>query len=232
MERIAAALAEQETLLAIDNFEHLLEAAPFVARLLAQIPFLHVLATSREPLRIAAEHEYRVQPLGLPRAGATAIEEVSRAAAVSLFVARARAALADFDLTTENAEAVADICHALDGLPLALELAAARVRLLSTPELRDRIENRLGLLADGPRDLPDRQRTLRSTIDWSYDLLQRKSSCCSRVSRSSRAAGRSTLPRACATPESRRSARWSRRASFAQAGCTRRHPLLDARNRP
>lgn len=171
VERMAAALAEQETLLVIDNFEHLLEAAPFVARLLAQIPFLHVLATSREPLRIAAEHEYRVQPLGLPRAGATAIEEVSRAAAVSLFVARARAALADFDLTTENAEAVADICNALDGLPLALELAAARVRLLSTPELRDRIENRLGLLADGPRDLPDRQRTLRSTIDWSYDLL-------------------------------------------------------------
>ena len=172
VERVAAAVAGQETLLVVDNFEHLLEAAPFVARLLAQIPCLHVLATSREPLRIAAEHEYRVQPLGLPRAGATALEEVSQAAAVSLFVARARAALADFDLTTENAEAVADICHALDGLPLALELAAARVRLLSTPELRDRIENRLGLLADGPRDLPDRQRTLRSTIDWSYDLLR------------------------------------------------------------
>ena len=171
VQRIAAAVAGQETLLVIDNFEHLLEAAPFVARLLAQIPCLHVLATSREPLRIAAEHEYRVQPLGLPRAGATAFDEVSQAAAVSLFVARARAAFADFDLTTENAVAVADICHALDGLPLALELAAARVRLLSTPELRDRIENRLGLLADGPRDLPDRQRTLRSTIDWSYDLL-------------------------------------------------------------
>lgn len=170
-ERIAAAVAGQETLLVIDNFEHLLEAAPFVARLLARTPSLHVLATSREPLRIAAEHEYRVQPLGLPRAGATAVEEVSQAAAVSLFVARARAALSDFDLTVENAEAVADICHALDGLPLALELAAARVRLLSMPELRDRIENRLGLLADGPRDLPDRQRTLRSTIDWSYDLL-------------------------------------------------------------
>ena len=172
VERVAAAVAGQETLLVVDNFEHLLEAAPFVARLLAQIPCLHVLATSREPLRIAAEREYRVQPLGLPRAGALALEEVSQAAAVSLFVARAQAAVADFDLTTENAEAVADICHALDGLPLALELAAARVRLLSTPELRDRIENRLGLLADGPRDLPDRQRTLRSTIDWSYDLLR------------------------------------------------------------
>jgi predicted ATPase/DNA-binding SARP family transcriptional activator len=170
-ERTAASLAGRDTLLVIDNFEHVLEAAPFVARLLAHGPQLHVLATSREPLRIAAEHEYQVPPLGLPPAGATALEQVSRAAAVGLFVARAQAARDDFELTVENAEAVVDICRALDGLPLALELAAARVRLLSTLELRDRIENRLELLADGPRDLPDRQRTLRSTIDWSYELL-------------------------------------------------------------
>jgi predicted ATPase/DNA-binding SARP family transcriptional activator len=170
-ERIAAALAGQDTLLVIDNFEHVLEAAPFVARLLAHGSQLHVLATSREPLRIAAEHEYQVPPLGLPSAGTTALEQVSRAAAVGLFVARAEAARDDFELTVENAEAVVDICSALDGLPLALELAAARVRLLSIFELRDRIENRLELLADGPRDLPDRQRTLRSTIDWSYELL-------------------------------------------------------------
>jgi predicted ATPase/DNA-binding SARP family transcriptional activator len=173
-ERIAATIAGDETLLVIDNFEHLLDAAPFVARLLAQVPQLRVLATSREPLRIAAEHEYRVPALGLPPPGAKAPEDVSQASAVALFVARARAARADFELSAENAEAVVDICHALDGLPLALELAAARVRLLSTPELRDRLENRLELLGDGPRDLPDRQRTLRSTIDWSYELLDER----------------------------------------------------------
>jgi predicted ATPase/DNA-binding SARP family transcriptional activator len=170
-DRIAAAVAGQETLFVVDNFEHVLEAAPFVARLLAQVPEVCVLATSREPLRIAAEHDYQVPPLALPPAGAAALEDLAQAAAVALFVARARAARSEFELTAENASAVVDICHALDGLPLALELAAARVRLLSTSELRDRIENRLGLLADGPRDLPDRQRTLRSTIDWSYDLL-------------------------------------------------------------
>ena len=169
--RIAGATAGRETLFLIDNFEHLLEAAQFVAHLVAEVPALRVLATSREPLRIAAEHEYRVAPLALPPAGVTALEQVAQAEAVALFVARARSARADFELTAENAAAVADICHALDGLPLALELAAARVRLLSTSDLRDRIENRLGLLADGPRDLPDRQRTLRSAIDWSYDLL-------------------------------------------------------------
>ena len=171
VQRVALALADRETLLVIDNFEHLLEAAPFVAHLLAQVESLRVLATSREPLRIAAEHEYGVSPLGLPPVGAAALEEVARSDAVALFAARARAARADFELSGENAAAVADICRALDGLPLALELAAARVRLLSPADLRDRIEDRLGLLADGPRDLPDRQRTLRSAIDWSYDLL-------------------------------------------------------------
>jgi predicted ATPase/DNA-binding SARP family transcriptional activator len=170
-ERIAAAVAGRETLFVVDNFEHVLDAAPFVARLLAHVPELRMLATSREPLRIAAEHEYRVPPLALPRAGATSLDEVAQAAAVALFLERARAVEAEFELTDDNVDAVVDICHALDGLPLALELAAARVRLLSPSDLRDRLENRLGLLADGPRDLPDRQRTLRSTIDWSYDLL-------------------------------------------------------------
>jgi predicted ATPase/DNA-binding SARP family transcriptional activator len=170
-ERIAAAVAGRETLFVMDNFEHVLEAAPFVARLLAEVPELRVLATSREPLRIGAEQEYRVPPLALPPPGAKEPEKVLEAPSGALFVARARAVQPDFELTMENAEAVADICHALDGMPLAIELAAARARLLSTSELRDRIEDRLGLLADGPRDLPARQRTLRSTIDWSYDLL-------------------------------------------------------------
>jgi predicted ATPase/DNA-binding SARP family transcriptional activator len=170
-ERIARAVAGRDALFLVDNFEHVLDAAPLIARLLAQVPELRVLATSREPLRIAAEHEYRVPPLALPAAGANEPPKVLEAPSVALFVARARAVQPDFEVTEENAEAIADICHALDGMPLALELAAARARLLSTSELRDRIEDRLGLLADGPRDLPARQRTLRSTIDWSYDLL-------------------------------------------------------------
>ena len=171
VERIAATIAGQETLLVIDNFEHVLEAAPFVAELLAHVPTLRALATSREPLRVGVEHEYRVPSLGLPSATATAVEDVSKSDAVALFVARARSARTGFELTPGNLEAVVDICHALDGLPLALELAAARVRVLSTSDLRDRLEDRLGLLADGGRDLPDRQRTLRAAIDWSHDLL-------------------------------------------------------------
>ncbi len=172
VERLAAAVAGTETLLVLDNFEHVLGAAPFVAELLAHVPTLRVLATSREPLRIGVEHEYRVPSLSLPPVTATALEEVSRADAVALFVARARSARPGFELTAGNAEAVVDICRALDGLPLALELAAARARLLSTSDLRDRLEDRLGLLADGGRDLPDRQRTLRAAIDWSHDLLE------------------------------------------------------------
>ena len=171
VERVGAAVAGHDLLLVLDNFEHVLEAAPLVAELLAHVPTLRALATSREPLRIRVEHEYRVPSLGLPPATATALAEVSKSDAVALFVARARAARTGFELTQGNAEAVVDICRALDGLPLALELAAARVRLLSTSDLRDRLENRLGLLADGGRDLPDRQRTLRAAIDWSHDLL-------------------------------------------------------------
>jgi predicted ATPase/DNA-binding SARP family transcriptional activator len=175
VERIAASFTGQTFLLVIDNVEHVLDtAATLIADLLAHAPTLRVLATSREPLRIGVEQEYRVPPLGLPPANATAVEEVSRADAVALFVARASAARAGFELTPGNVEAIVDICRALDGLPLALELAAARVRLLSTSDLRDRLEDRLGLLADGARDLPDRQRTLRAAIDWSHDLLDER----------------------------------------------------------
>jgi predicted ATPase len=141
----------------LDNFEHLLEAAPLVARLLSTAPNLTVLATSRTALRLSGEHEYAVPPL--------ALEE-----AVELFAARAVAVDSGFRGADENAETVADICAALDCLPLALELAAARTRLLGLDELRERIGQRLQLLTAGPADVPERHRTLRATIEWSHDL--------------------------------------------------------------
>ena len=172
VERIGAAVGDREILLVLDNLEHVLEAASLIAELLARVPALQVLATSREPLRIGAEHEYRVPPLGLPpRSGSVPIEVAGKAESVELFVARARAARPDFELTNENVASIVDICHDLDGLPLALELAAARMKLLSPAALRDRLDRRLDVLGDGRRDLPDRQRTLRATIDWSYGLL-------------------------------------------------------------
>ncbi len=171
-ERVAAALGERETLLVLDNFEHVLDAATLVAALLARVAPLRVLATSREPLRLRAEHEYRVPALVLPaRRHAGDLEKLAGNEAVALFVARARSARPGFELTPDNADTVVEICHALDGLPLALELAAARLRLLSPSTLRDRLEDRLGVLTEGDRDLPDRQRTLRAAIDWSYELL-------------------------------------------------------------
>jgi predicted ATPase len=141
-------------LLVLDNFEQVLEAAPKVADLLAQFPKLKLLITSREALHIAAEHEYPVAPL-------------HEREAVALFVERAAAAKPDF---TEDA-AVVEICRRLDCLPLALELAAARVKALSTEQLLGRLDRRLPMLTGGPRDAPERQQTLRATIAWSYELL-------------------------------------------------------------
>ena len=169
--RIASAIGDNSALLVFDNFEHVLDAAPFVSELLARTPRVRALATSREPLRIGAEWEYRVSPLELPAADAP-LAASSRSDAVALFVARAQTAQREFSLTAENAAAVVGICRALDGLPLALELAAPRVRVLSPAALLTRLENRLGVLEGGERDLPDRQRTLRAAIDWSYELLE------------------------------------------------------------
>ena len=156
----------------LDNFEQVLPAASVVADLLAACPGLSVLATSREPLRLRGEHEYAVPPLALPDARQTTTAEVvSHSPAVALFVQRAHAVRADFSLTDENAPAVAEVCARLDGLPLAIELAAARIRLLSPRAMLSRLERRLPLLTGGARDLPTRQQTLRGTIAWSYDLL-------------------------------------------------------------
>jgi predicted ATPase/DNA-binding XRE family transcriptional regulator len=174
LDTVAAYCSLRQLLLLLDNFEHLLAAAPEVAELLASCTELQVLATSRAPLRIRMEHELDVPPLRLPtaaqvRAGDPAA--LGAAASVSLFVERAAAAVPGFQLTAENAGAVAAICQRLDGLPLALELAAPWVRLLRPRDLLSRLDRTLELLVQGPRDLPERQRTLRAALRWSSDLL-------------------------------------------------------------
>jgi len=157
-EALAQELARRHLLLLLDNFEQVIEAADDVAALLRRSPRLTVLATSREALRVRGEQVFPVSPL-------------ERSAAVRLFLERAQQARPDFVLTDENAEAVAEIGAGLDGLPLAIELAAARIRLFSPADLRDRLRDRLDLLRGGPRDLPERHRTMRSAIEWSYELL-------------------------------------------------------------
>ena len=171
VEAALAALRGRSLLLVLDNFERVDEAATVVSELLAGTPGLTVVVTSRSALRISGEHVYPVPPLRVPSVATSDPETLGRNEAVSLFVARAVAAAHDFRLTTENAAAVAEICVALDGLPLALELAAAHARHLSASELLSRLERKLELLADGPRDLPERHRTLRAAIEWSYELL-------------------------------------------------------------
>ena len=157
----------------LDNFEQVTKAAGLVAELLAACSRISVLVTSRETLRLRAEHVYPVLPLNLPPADPRHIsaEDVARYEAVQLFMDRSRAVRPDFALTDDNASLVAEICRRLDGLPLAIELAAARLRLLSPEALKEQLGDRLGLLRRGPRDLPERQQALRATIDWSYQLL-------------------------------------------------------------
>ncbi len=172
LEALAEALGDRELLLVADNFEHLLDAAPAVVALLAALPGLDILATSRAPLRLAAEREYPIRPLELPTGGSSVdIGTLGRNDAVALFTARASAVQPSFELTSENAAAVAEICVAVDGLPLALELAAAKMRLLPPAGLLERLHGRLDTLTARARDVPERQRTIRATIDWSYDLI-------------------------------------------------------------
>jgi predicted ATPase len=165
-------LRRRRLLLVLDNFEQVSDAAPLVAELLAEAPGLAVLVTSRMVLRLSGEHEFAVATLPVPPQGAGQDSADARQyAAVRLFTERARAALTGFELTDANAGDVAEICRRVDGLPLAIELAAARVRLLPPQALLARLDDRLGLLTGGPRDLPERQRTLRTTLDWSFGLL-------------------------------------------------------------
>ena len=173
IDRLRDVLAPRQLLLVLDNVEHVIEAAPIVSDLLGVAPGLKVLATSRLPLRLRAEREYPVTPLGLPRRKPPpTLEQLSQYESVRLFIDRAQAVKPDFTVDNENAPAVAEICWRLDGLPLAIELAAARVRLLPPQAMLARLEKRLPMLTGGPRDAPARQRTLRDTIAWSYDLLE------------------------------------------------------------
>ncbi|MEX0864033.1 MAG: adenylate/guanylate cyclase domain-containing protein [Acidimicrobiia bacterium] len=170
LQTLKSALRSREMLMVLDNLEQVTDAAPGIAELLQSCPGLEIIVTSREALRVRAEHVFPVPPLSLPEPGA-AFPEVAESEAVQLFVERARAVLPDFALTAANAPAVVGICARLDGLPLAIELAAARLNVFSAGELLDRLGTRLDVLGGGGRDLPERQRTLLGTIEWSYDLL-------------------------------------------------------------
>src|SRR5205807_2190844 len=159
-------------LLLLDNFEHLIQAAPTVAELLGIAPDLKILVTSRAALHVYGEHEFPVPALAVPDSRSMPpVELLSRYPAVALFIQRAVAAKPDFELNRENAPAVTEICARLDGLPLAIELAAARIKVLSPASMLTRLASRLQLLTGGARDLPERQQTLRAAMDWSYDLL-------------------------------------------------------------
>jgi predicted ATPase/transcriptional regulator with XRE-family HTH domain len=171
-ELLIDALRERQVLLVLDNFEHVLDAAPFVADLLSRCPRLSVLVTSRTPLRLRAERRFMVEPLSVPRAdGPHTLETITTSPAVQLFVDRAQAFVPDFELTPSNGEALGAICRRLDGVPLAIELAAARVPLLSPDALLRRLERPFPELSAGTRDLPSRQQTLYNTLAWSYELL-------------------------------------------------------------
>jgi predicted ATPase/class 3 adenylate cyclase len=171
-ESVIEHLREKDVLLILDNVEQVLDGAPDVGQLLTMTRAVHILATSREPLGVSGEQEYPVPPLDLPDPDdVPAPEDLSRYESLALFVERARAVAPEFEPTPDDVAAIAEICARLDGLPLAIELAAARVKVLPPQAMLSRLERTLPFLASGSRDLPQRQRTLRDAIAWSYDLL-------------------------------------------------------------
>ena len=173
LDKLKEELRDRMMLLLLDNFEQVTAAAPQVGELLRDCRQLKLLVTSREVPRVRGEHVFPLPPLGLPRADLKqpSIEQLTDCEAIRLFIERAQAVKPDFELTNETASAVAEICLRLDGLPLAIELATARISLFSPQALLERLGRRLKLLRGGARDLPVRQQTLRDTIDWSYELL-------------------------------------------------------------
>jgi predicted ATPase len=174
LEALKTGLAGKRMLLLLDNFEQVTDAAPGLAELLAACAGVTAMVTSREALHVRGEQLFAVPPLSLPpstEAAAPTVESALQSEAVRLFVERAAESRPDFAITTDDVSAIVSICRRVDGLPLAIELAAARLKVFSAAELDKRLEGRLDLLRGGPRDLPDRQRTLRNTIEWSYELL-------------------------------------------------------------
>ncbi|MGH2615076.1 MAG: ATP-binding protein, partial [Thermomicrobiales bacterium] len=168
----ASTLGGRRCLVVLDNFEHVTGAAPFVSDLADACPGITLLVTSRSPLHLSGEHEYPIPPLPLPGPGdQRPFAEIASSPAVQLFMQRAQAVRRDFMLTPANAESVAAICRRLDGVPLAIELAAAWLRVLTVDALLARLNLRLPLLSGGPRDLPVRLQSMRDAIDWSHDLL-------------------------------------------------------------
>lgn len=171
-ERVKIHLRDKKKLLVLDNFEQVIGAAPLLTELSASCLHLKVLVTSREVLHISIEHEFVLPPLALPDLNEKEdLQVLSRYASVALFMQRARSVNPDFQLTETNAQIIAEICRRVDGLPLAIELAAARIKVLPPSMLLTRLEHRLQVLTNGARDLPRRQQTLRETLTWSYDLL-------------------------------------------------------------
>jgi len=176
IEVLAASIGEAPLLLLIDNVEHVVDGAPLFARMLERCPGLRLLVTSRVPLNITGEHSFRVQPLALPdappdRHPRVSLADVSSSPAVQLFVDRASAVFDQFRLTASNAADVAEICRRLDGLPLAIELAASRSGQFPPRVLAERLAHRISLLDTGPRDAPSRHRTIQATVEWSVELL-------------------------------------------------------------
>jgi predicted ATPase len=171
MDQLKEHLAGKHALLYVDNFEQVLPAAPTISQLLAAAPALKALVTSRAVLNLRGEYEYVVPPLRLPAPDNADVSQLDSYGAVRLFVERAQAANSSFALGPDNVSAVVEICNRLDGVPLAIELAAARVRILPPHALLDRLRKSLDALGTGTRDLPERQQTLRRTIDWSFELL-------------------------------------------------------------
>jgi predicted ATPase/DNA-binding CsgD family transcriptional regulator len=171
---LARVLSDRTLLLVLDNFEHVLAGAPLISELLLSCPGLKALVTSRAPLRVSDEHELAVLPLALPPSPAhvPAVHDLAKIPSIQLWCQRVGAIDPSWSLATDNAAIVAEICRRLDGLPLAIELAAARVRILPPTLLLERLSHRLTVLTEGPRDLPARQQTLRAAINWSYELLQ------------------------------------------------------------
>src|SRR5207245_1233236 len=178
---LKAFLRDKHLLFLLDNFEQVLEAAPALVKLLLACPSIEILVTSRAVLHVEGENEFSVPPLSLPDPlHMPAYEELLQYAAVALFVQRAQMVKPNFVLSEDNAAAIAQICIRLDGLPLSLELAAARSKLLSPQALLGRLNHRLAVLTGGRQDAPTRQQTLRATISWSYDLLNAQEQHCFR----------------------------------------------------